>query len=442
MTSKRIVHVCTFPGVGGAGIATQRLVRGLRNAGADATLVGFKGSEELPWVSRVAYSNSISEKVWRRYRKFQMRRTDLAIAQRKEPSHFFSSDRCPHGAALAHSLLDADLVHLHWVCNLIDYSRTLAAIPDKTPVFWTLHDMGVFTGGCSHSFDCDEYTRSCGSCPQLLPEFKNEAAMSLVRRQKAMLSIRDRLTVIGPSKWIVDKSSRGNVLGGVPHHVVANGIDLEVFHPQLRDETRRRLQFPPEKFVILFVAAGLDVRLKGMSILREALSSQGMQEQIEICFVGPESEQVFPDSWRWLGMTKTDREIASIYSAADLLVVPSLADNFPNVICEALASGLPVVGSRIGGIPELIHEDKTGFLFEPGHSAELTRCIRSAVTKVRNARSEWSHRCRKQAESGLGLQHCVEKHQGLYADVLGVSDIEASDTAGQANILPSDDELR
>ena len=425
LASKRIVHVCTFPGAGGAGIASQRLVQGLRKAGANASMVGVRDSGEQSWISQIEYSGSVTEKIWRRYRNFQLRRINTAIVNRNQQSDFFSSDLCPHGAALANSLREADLVHLHWVCNLIDYSHTLAAIPDKTPIVWTCHDMAVFTGGCSYSFDCQEYTDRCARCPQLQPVYESEVIESFDRRRKAMRSIKNKLSVIGPSQWITEKSRCGSILKGVPHYSIANGIDLEVFHPKFREGAREQLRIPPDKFIILFVAARLDVRVKGMSILRDALVKLETTEQVEICFVGTANEHEFPGSWRWLGATASDSEIASIYSAADLLVVPSLADNFPNVICEALACGLPVVGSRIGGIPEMIDDQKTGFLVEPGDPVDLTRVVRESVTKIMNTRSEWSHRCREQAELKLGLLQCVEKHLRLYSKALDANEFAA-----------------
>ncbi|EMI52273.1 glycosyltransferase, group 1 family protein [Rhodopirellula sallentina SM41] len=413
---KRIVHACTYPGAGGAGIASLRLVNGLRESNVNATMLGAV-TVDRPHTAIVEYSNSFSERIWRALRKRQLQRIDLAIGKTGKQKNFFASDLCPHGAALAHSLADADLIHLHWVCDLIDYPKTLGTLPNSVPIVWTLHDMGVFTGGCSHAFDCEGYMKDCAACPQLESEFNSEALRSLNRRKKAIRAIEDRLTIVAPSHWIGEKSSNSSLFRNIPHKVIANGIDLQKFHPDLRAEARKQQEFSADQTILLFVAAGLDTPLKGIAFLLEAIAKLD-QSNFQVCFVGPESQIEYPQNWKWLGCPDNDQEIASIYAAADLLVVPSLADNFPNVICEALACGLPVVGSNVGGIPELVIENETGFLAEPADSSSLSRVLSHAITTMKRERNLWLSRCRSYAEKRLGIHDCVDKHRQLYEQVL------------------------
>lgn len=386
-------------------------------------MLGVRIVDEKPWISQVKNSPRLGERVWRRVRKHQLSRIDRAIGKGAGQPNFFASDLSPHGAALANGLVDADLIHLHWVCDLIDYPRTLGAIPESTPIVWTLHDMGVFTGGCSHAFDCEGYQDDCANCPQLEPAFAGEAAQSLRRRQSPIDRIRDRLTIVAPSEWIAHRSQQSKLLAGVPHRVIANGIDLDRFHPRHRSQARADMGLGDHEVVLLFVSAGLDTPLKGISVLQDALVQLDSASEFRVCFVGPETDSRFPEDWRWLGNFATDAEMAAVYAAADVLIVPSLADNFPNVICEALACGLPVVGSRVGGIPELVIDGETGFLAEPGNALELQQVTCRAIEEVASHRANWSDRCRRYAESHLGISRCVAEHSALYGELLDRSGV-------------------
>lgn len=205
---------------------------------------------------------------------------------------------------------------------------------------------------------------------------------------------------------------------GVPCHVIRNGLDLSKFHPNLRIAAREYLQFDADDVVLLFAAAAIETPVKGITILRRALDAISRDSRFRICLVGAGVPDGFPADWRWLGETKSDQKIAAIYAAADMLIVPSLADNLPNVICEALACGTPVIGSNIGGIPELVIDGETGYLFECQDANGLSQRIERMATEAKASRQEWSQRCRAYAEQFLDINRCVQSHLDLYESLL------------------------
>jgi glycosyltransferase involved in cell wall biosynthesis len=314
-------------------------------------------------------------------------------------------------------MLVPDLVHLHWVSDFVDYPATLSMIPRSTPLVWTLHDMGVFTGGCSYSFECRGFEDQCGVCPQQA-EIQAATRSSYWRRAKALQTVRDRLVLVSPSEWLASEARQSSLMKNVPCHVIRNGLDLSIFHPDLRLAARQHFQFEGDDVVLLFAAAALETPVKGMSILRGALESMHRDRRFRICFVGAGVPDGYPTDWRWLGETKSDQEIAAIYAAADMLVVPSLAENLPNVICESLACGTPVIGSNVGGIPELVIDGKTGYLFECEDAAGLARRIDQMMIEAKTNRQAWSKRCRDFAEQFLDIDACVQSHLELYDSLL------------------------
>lgn len=402
----------TYPGIGGAGIAALRLVQGLADRGHDARLLGLQGIQH-PLVDIFSYHTDLRSRIWRWGKKWQLRRINAHLAHPREHQNYFGSDVCPHGQALGAAIKSSDIVHLHWVSDMLDYRKTLAEIPRHAKIIWTLHDMTPFTGGCSHSFACEEYRDRCRRCPQLLEEFNQEASRSLARRTAAILPIANRLTVVGPSQWIIDRAARSSAFTNVRMERIANGLELGVFRQKARSVARANLGIPGRKFVVMFVAASLSSELKGLRLLVDAV--EGLQTDVHVSYVGRDPMDGAPNSWQWLGAKSTEDDMASVYSAADLLIVPSLAENFPNVICEAMACGLPTAGSNVGGIPEIIEHGRNGFLFAASDVRDMIATIEAAVEKISSDRECWANRCRTYAESNFAMSDCISAYERIYA---------------------------
>lgn len=414
LKTAEVYHFCTYPTRGGAGIAADRLVRGLRNDGVQSKLVGLNPEHDSPYIEGIAYSNNILSNVRRRIRNWQLGRIPVGYEGMSSSGAVFFSDRSPNGRALCEFFQKASLLHFHWMCDLIDYGDVLEQIPRGVPLVWTLHDMGVFTGGCSYSLNCSRYEETCGECPQLESDAaKKETSRSLKRKVDAVRKVRDNLTIVCPSNWMADKARSSSMLNGIRCEVIRNGFDLDVFNPSRRVEGRQLIGCADQETVILFVAASFDNPLKGMDTLLTAMESMD-SSTVRICYLGDKGEGHFPQHWQWLGKVQDEQKLAKLYAGSDLLVVPSNADNYPNVICEALGSGVPVIGSDIGGIPELVRNGETGFLFERGRSDELGSRIQQLITDYPGGRNKWSRSCRAFAERTFELRHITEQHLDLY----------------------------
>jgi glycosyltransferase involved in cell wall biosynthesis len=152
----KIKHFCTYPNRGGAGVAAWRLVKGLRRHGLDADLFGIWQDREKSdsGARTVRFDKNPIHIVWRLVRKLQVERQQKKINQfNRSKTIPFSIDYSPLGQPMMESANKATIVHLHWVCDFIDYEYFFSNLPVGIPIFWTLHDMNPFMGGFHYEGD-------------------------------------------------------------------------------------------------------------------------------------------------------------------------------------------------------------------------------------------------------------------------------------------------
>jgi glycosyltransferase involved in cell wall biosynthesis len=155
---------------------------------------------------------------------------------------------------------------------------------------------------------------------------------------------------------------------GIEARTVYNGIDREKFRPLDRVECCRKLGLDPDRKRVLFVGNLLPV--KGPGVLARA------QVDAEVIFVGSGPEKIV--AGRCVGARPHD-EIPVWMNASDVLCLPSLNEGMPNVALEAMACGVPVVASRVGGVPEILHEGVNGFMVPPADPVALAEALRRAL---------------------------------------------------------------
>lgn len=281
-----------------------------------------------------------------------------AVKSRLFGDYGFHSDR--ETASILRKLEEwkPDIVHLHNIhghdCNLeklFGYFRE-----KKIKIFWTFHDCWAFTAYCPHfTFaQCAQWKTGCHHCPQR-KQFSLLWDRSAYLYQKKRELFRDQdLTIITPSQWLRDLVKE-SFLGDYPVEVIHNGIDLSVFKPTPSD-FRQVQGIPEEKKIVLGVAYLWDQR-KGIDAFIQ-LAKQLEPEKFQIVLVGTDAEvdKMLPASILSIHRTESQRQLAQIYTAADVFVNPTREDNFPTVNLEALACGTPVVTFRTGGSPEAIAE--------------------------------------------------------------------------------------
>lgn len=346
---------------GGAANACVRLHEGLQAIGIASDLLVLEQQKALK--SSYDYKDYLKQNwKWRtllerwRYNKkihrFRLTHPDVSA---------FTFTRSPYLVHQHPLVQQADIINLHWVSYFLDYPSFFQNC--KQPIVWTLHDMQAFTGG--YHYDTD---------------FPFERFTDLLEQQLAIKkeSLKGKkITIVCPSKWLLEESKASELFGDFEHHLIPYGLDMQLFRPHDKEVIRKELGIPLKQKVVLFVATGVNIKRKGFHFLLEALPY--LKGDIGIYALGNKQTTLDEKQVVQVGKITKQEDMSKWYAAADLFVIPSTADNLPNTVLESIACGTAVVGFPVGGIPDMIQEGRNGFLCSDISSANLAETIEKAL---------------------------------------------------------------
>lgn len=320
------------------------------------------------------------------------------------------------GVALDPWFRDAQIVQLYNTHGNYFSHSSLPLLSRNRPVVWRLSDMWPLTGHVAYSYDCERWRHGCGSCPYLdeYPKLGRDTTAALFRWKNAVYR-RSRITVVAPSRWLERIARESPLLGRFDVHRIPNGVDLDVFRPRPREDARRALGLDPDRPVVLFSSFERNDRRKGGEVLAAALAL--LQDvDFQLAVLGPDAEG-FDRPVTELGTVHDDERLALAYAAADVFVLPALAENLPNVAIEAIACGTPVVASNVGGIPDAVRDGETGLLVTPGDAASLADGIRRLLADD-ELRARLGAQARSVAEAEFGAAREARDFAALYEELL------------------------
>ncbi|MEL7038720.1 MAG: glycosyltransferase family 4 protein [Cyanobacteria bacterium J06592_8] len=409
----KILHLSTSDIEGGAARSAYRLHRGLRTIGLESQmLVRAKFSIDESAVS--------DKKFITRLGPF-FNTLPLKYLYPNRDSQPFSPQWFPDGLASEVNRLNPDIIDLHWICNGFLKVETLTHF--QKPLIWTLHDMWAFTGGCHYNQNCDKYKNSCGACPQLESNRDSDISRWIWKRKsKAWKDL--NLTIVTPSQWLAQCASESSLFSQRPIKVIPYGLDTSTYKPMPKSVARDLLNLPQDRPLILFNSMSSKDTRKGFALLQQALQSlshqQNDRQQMELMILGATQPNT-PDNLgfkaHYLGRFGDDISIALVYNAADVFVAPSLQDNLPNTILEAMACGVPSVAFNIGGMPDMIDHESNGYLAQPFDIKDLAEGI-VWVLKDSERYQKLSDQSRKKAEQEFPLDLQAYRYQSLFKEIL------------------------
>ena len=373
----KVVHISRFDGGGGAAMAANRLHQSLQRLGIDSTMFVAEKFTDDPTVTVFQLSSNVLNRVRRRLQRERIKLSWLRYRSRSTPG--FSDDRVPGGADLLAQLPAGDIINIHVAFGFLDYRTFFAAVPQHTPVVRTLHDMNFFTGGCHYAWNCGKYRERCGACPQLGSRKEEDMSRQIWRRKRAALSTipPNGLHLVAPSSWVAKQAKQSSLLQNFPVTTIPLAVDTEIFRPRKRSVVRDALGIPQEASVVLFVAGLISEPLKGFNLLAQALNGVGDLRNLLLICVGrgqPRVEVRVP--FLHLGQINNERLLSLVYSAADVFVIPSLQETFGQTTLEAIACGIPVIGSAVAGILDTVRPGVTGLLVPAQDIIALRAAIR------------------------------------------------------------------
>ena len=404
---------------GGAAVAATRLFRRLTADGhrVNRFVVWKKGDEETTWscgdVSPV--KRNLLRALWH---------CGFREAHDRICDRFFSE---PLGAKVRE--FSPELVNLH---NIHSAGLTVGLLPllrndETTPLVWTLHDMWAMTGHCAHSFDCDRFTGTCDSdCPypeEYPPMRASRIEAGFALRKKIFGRMRN-LAFVTPSRWLGREAERG-ILADHPVHTIPNGIDPEVFFPVAKPLAREALAFPAQKSILLTGAASLKDKWKGLGHLIRSLREIPSADRFLLIMFGRAGEESFPRDFpvevRHVGAVAEEGNLRLLYSAADAFVLPTLADNLPNVLLESIACGTPCIAFDVGGVSEVVRPGATGFLSRPNDPSDLAENIANFFALPGERRFELESICRNVAETEYSVSLQAERYERVFSSLIATA---------------------
>lgn len=318
--------------------------------------------------------------------------------------------------------LQPDLINLHGLHGgaSLGWTPTIAEICAQfAPIIWTLHDMWSFTGRCAYSGTCRKFIEGCDAAcptPNEYPALMPQRIAGAWHKRQALFANSPNLVAVSPSQWLAHEAQLG-LWGGHRVEVIPNGLPLELYRPTERAQARKLLGLETTGPVLLISARRFN-RHKGAALFFEALQQLAIRP-LSILVMG-EADFVVQDEriqLIQLGFVDDESKKALVYSAADLFVHPAVNDNLPNVIMEALACGTPVAAFPVGGIPEMVRPNVTGWLAETVSAGGLAHLL-ATILADRQTPGAVNSQCRWVAETEFGDSLQAQRYLALGASML------------------------
>lgn len=393
---------------GGAAIAGYRLHQALLAQDVDSHLLVGKAHTIDDRVATVPEKNRVEHKL----REYFAKPLGLTYTNILNSFNIPKSER----------FKSADIINFHNLHTGYFNYLAISTLTAHKPAVFTLHDMWSFTGHCSYSYECDRWKIGCGKCPhpEVYPPIQRDNT-HLVWKLKDWTYSRSNLTIVTLSHWLTEQVKQ-SMLNRFPIHHIPNGIDTTLYQPLEPEQCKQQLGLPKNKKILMFGAESLKDSRKGGDLLLKALQSLPASLKSGTVLLtfgngGDKLAQTVAMQTMNLGYIDSDRLKAIAYSAADLFVFPTRADNLPLVLQESLACGTPMVSCNVGGVPDLVRPHVTGYLAAPEDPRDLCYGI-VQLLEDDALREKMSQNCRAIALAEYSLELQAKRYIDLYLKLI------------------------
>lgn len=365
-----VIHLSINDIDGGAPRATYRIHHSLLKQGVNSRLWVNEKKSKDPTVEEV------NNKIGKAWNKLRPRAINCFIVKmlKTENKIIHSPSILPSSWVKHINNSDADIVHLHWIQQEMLSIKDISKI--KKPIVFTLHDMWAFCG--AEHYTNDNRWRK-GYYFNNRPNYESAFDLNRWTWNRKKKYWKNPNQIVTPSIWLAKCVSESALMKNWPVSVIANPIDSYQWAPMDKKNARQLLNLSHDANLILFGAAGVGDPRKGYDLLLSALKYlKAEKKKIELVIFGQDKPKSQPDLGfpiHYTGYLYDDLSLRVLYSAADVMVVPSRQDNLPNTAIESQACGTPVVSFNIGGLPDIIEHQKTGYLAKPFNTRDLANGI-------------------------------------------------------------------
>lgn len=402
----KVLIINTSASGGGAAIAALRLTDALRANGVDAKMLVRDCNISHEGVIALPHSPLLRL-------KFVWERVVIWLHNRLKRKMLWYVDIANTGTDITElpEFRQADIIHLHWINQgFLSLQQLERILISGKRIVWTLHDQWPYTGICHHSVDCTRYQQHCHDCPQLCHPSAKDLSYRVFAK-KLQIMQKGKVTFVGCSQWIARLAEKSALTKGQRIVNIPNAIP-HCFSPMDRKAARKSFGIPEEGKFILFGSCKVTDKRKGIDYLIEACRNAALQ-QVGVIVVGQNSDwlrEKISQQVHIVDFVHSPERMAALYAAADAYVTPSLQENLPNTIAEAMSVGTPCVGFDIGGIPEMIDHKKNGYVAAYKDVEDLANGVRWVLENdLRNA-------AREKAVKAYSPETIAEQYIKLYEE--------------------------
>lgn len=413
ISEAKITFVSRSDSEGGAAIATSRLFSVIRRDYPNAEMLCATRLNETPKVRGLHPNRAL--KSWLRLAN-EVNAPRYVLNPSSKAAQF-TRNRVPINFTIKTEIKKSSLVHLHWT--------SMGTLPENwltgssVPIVWTLHDMWPLTGGCHYSGSCRRYEAGCGNCPLLRPAKGPDLSARHLEKRIRIFAGR-QLHLVAPSMWLANKARISLVFRNRPITVIPNGVDSEIFCGEPPAKARQELGFPTDRPVLLMGSESLSDKRKGTDLVWAALSAIDRKITVAV-FGGGSIPRISNPNIEVLsfGFVKDAKQLARLYSAADVFCCASREDNLPNTAVEAVVSGTPVVGFNSGGLPEVVTNGVSGIITDLQSPESLLSSINIVLDSAQHRFSRGA--IRELGVSRFGIQAIAQRYKKIYSNLLARS---------------------
>jgi len=410
MKKNRVVTISKFKS-GGAGIAAFRLHNALAKTNYDNVFVTSYIKEGRDSINLIYLKNNnkIKRILKRILKKVNVNLIDRYLKQKKILESYRTDCEIK---SLPYSnyelekneiIKNADIVHLHWVAEFVNYKYFFKKT--KQPIVWTLHDMNPFQGVFHYKKD----------------ELKNKKSIGffddqIKKKKRNYIHIKKNIHIVCLSKWMMEESKKSEIFGIYPHYLIPNGLEKSKYSEiDNINKRKKEIGLKANSKTFLFIAQDLDNHRKGFHLLYEALKKI-TNDHVNIITIGDNKPHLF-ENFTHVHFSNLEQgcEINEKYQMADLVLLPSIEDNLPNVMLESFFNGTPVLAFNTGGMKEHIKHGVTGVLIDCFDTLMLSK----EILNVLNNEYHFEKKIIKEyALNHFDVNIQINKYKDLYNKIL------------------------
>lgn len=417
----RVTMVGSSDRNGGANRAMLQLHEELLAMGVESRLVVQYQTTNGAGISSFTPPTGLLSRLRQRLRRRTLTRAlDRCKLYVTDGFDLLSDDRTDNVCDWLQVLPPHDVLHLHFFSGFLDAPSFFAQWPVGRPLAWTLHDMNAFTGVCHYTNGCEKFTSHCGDCPQVAWGVEKDLAYEVFARKVQQIGRLDprHTAIAADSHWLAREAVRSRLFNRFPVVPVHYGLDTTAFVPRDKMACRAALGLPLDQPIVMFIAWHARGKRKGFVVLAQALQQLRQRLPVHLMAVGANRPpQLAGVPCDFLGFVGDPRLLSTVYSAADVLVVPSLQEAFGLTALEACACGTPVVAFEAGGLVDIVRHNETGRLAKVGDAADLEHQIEWLLAHPEE-RARMGQRGREVAVTEFSPRRQAVRYLELYQQAL------------------------